>query len=234
MSGINYYLLSALPGLGEPGSTPPITRQELYKMVSASPAAARLLEALFLGDDLLQRQALLAGQDSQPEPLLLTPSQIRGEQPLPDFLTIPSSDAPRRIPEDQIWTAYYHWAAQQAKQAGSRFLARWIAQEVALRNALVLARAKALELEPSEYLVADELAEPDADFTALLNEWGLAKNPLQGERLLDDYRWRWLKDHESWFRFTDDELLAYAAQLMLLERWHRLNKAEAQEQSVQK
>ncbi len=233
MSGIHYYLLSALPALGEPSSIPPITRQEVFQMASASSTIAKLLEVLFLGEDLLQRQAFLAGQISELDPVILTLPQARGDGPLPDFLSAGSAETARRIPEDQIWAGYYRWAAQQAKKNRSSFLARWLAYELALRNALVLARAKALDLEPSDYLVAEELADSDLDFTALLSEWGQARNPLQGERILDDHRWKWLKDHESWFRFNNDELLAYAAQLMILVRWHRLQKAQMQENKVQ-
>ncbi len=232
MSGIHYYLLSALPGLGELGSIPPISRQGMFQMASASATITKLLEILFLGDDLVQRQAFLAGQISDLDLVILSTAQARGDQPLPVFLTADSPDAARRIFEDQIWSAYYYWAAQRAKKNNSSFLSRWIAQEVALRNALVLARAKSLDLDPTGYQIAPDLADPDQDFNSLLSEWAQAGNPLQGERILDGQRWKWLKEHESWFRFNNNEVLAYAAQLMILIRWHRLQKTEIQENTV--
>jgi hypothetical protein len=229
MPGINYYLLSALPGLGELSSMPPLSREELLEHVTGNSDAIKILESLFLGDDLLQRQASLAGQEDELELVVLSVQQARDEQPLPEFLSPAASEITRRIPEDDIWANYYRWAARLAKKTVSSFLRRWIGHEVSLKNALVVARAKELELDPSDYLVANELSDPDADFTSLINEWAQASNPLQGERILDEARWKWLKDNDMWFTFQNDELAAYAAKLMLLWRWHRLNRAGQQE-----
>ena len=34
-------------------------------------------------------------------------------------------------------------------------------------------------------------------------------------------RWAWIERHDAWFSFSVDELLAYAARVMLLEQWRR-------------
>jgi hypothetical protein len=43
-------------------------------------------------------------------------------------------------------------------------------------------------------------------------------------KVLDQARWRWLNDNDAWYSFADDELAAYAARLMLLHRWDRLDQ----------
>lgn len=34
-------------------------------------------------------------------------------------------------------------------------------------------------------------------------------------------RWAWIERHDAWFSFAVDEMLAYAARVMLLEQWRR-------------
>jgi hypothetical protein len=41
-------------------------------------------------------------------------------------------------------------------------------------------------------------------------------------------RWAWICEHDAWFSFSDDELAAYAAKLVLLEQWRRLIEAGEQ------
>ena len=97
--------------------------------------------------------------------------------------------------------------------------------EVALRNALAVARAGRLGLKESDYLVATDLAATDEDFSTLLSAWTAAPTPLAGLRVLIEARWAWLAEHDAWFTFSDDELAAYAAKLMLLHQWRRLAEA---------
>ena len=57
MTGHNYYILSALPGLGEFGSEPLISTTELLEYAENIPGLCYMLEIIFLSDDLLQYQA---------------------------------------------------------------------------------------------------------------------------------------------------------------------------------
>ncbi len=229
MAGDNYYLVSALPSLPDLGSVPPLSLAALREHVSHAATARTLVDAILLGDDLLQRDAALAGDVQNVEPVLLTPAQIRDDEPLPPYLAPAEDEETTRIASDAVWEAYFRHAGAVARQSGSRFLAAWVAHEVALRNALATARAKALDLDPDDYLVAREVGGADEDFTALLGEWTDAENPLEGIRILDTARWQWLAEHDAWFSFGDDELAAYAARIMLLVRWHRLSHARAEE-----
>jgi len=61
----------------------------------------------------------------------------------------------------------------------------------------------------------------------VIAEWTAAPDPLAGQRVLDQARWSWLKEHDAWFSFGGDELAVYAAKLMLIDRWHRVAAAAA-------
>ncbi len=224
MVSLNYYLLSALPLLPEIGSPPPLTLASLYDQVSESPGPMELVEALILGDDLIQRDALLAGEIEQVEPVVLSAAQVRNEEPLPPYLAIMQQDSqPEQEKQvDVLWESYFSRIASVARRLESVFLGSWVNREVCLRNALAQERAKTLGLEPADYLVGIEKFSCDEDFTSVVNEWASVENPLEGLKILDKNRWAWLSENDSWFSFKDDELAAYAAKLILLNRWQRL------------
>ncbi len=224
MGDSNYYLLSSLPSLVDLSDPPPLTCRDLLEHVSPSAQPEALVKTLFLSDDLLQRDSLLGGEIDEAKPAVLTIAQVSDQEPLPDCLSGDSDKAPRRIAVDAIWEAYFRYAADVARRLDSAFLARWTAHEVALRNAVAAARAEALGLEASDYLVAVDLS-ADNDLSAVTTEWAAATSPLVGLRTLDTARWRWIAEHDAWFSFGDDEIAAYAAKLMLLVRWERLTEA---------
>lgn len=223
MGESNYYLLSALPSLVDLSAPPPLTCRDLLEHVRGTGCPQALVETVFLSDDLLQRDALLAGEIDQAEPAVLTVAQASDQEPLPHYLGS-HDEAPRRIAVDAIWEAYFRHAADVARRMDSAFLAAWTAHEVALRNAVAAARAGALGLEASDYLIAVDLS-ADLDLSAVTSEWASAPDPFAGLRILDMARWRWIGEHDTWFSFGDDELGAYAARLMLLVRWQRLSEA---------
>jgi len=227
MATSHYYLLASLPHLGDLGGATPLTTRQLLDRIIDAGGPRELVETLLLGDDLLQREATMAGELDQAEPIVLTVSQLRDEEPLPPCLVMRQEQQPARIAADAVWDAYYRLAASVARRNASRFLSAWIGCDVALRNTLARARAKALGLEAQDYMVAAELADRDTDFTQVVNEWSAASDPLAGLRVVDRARWDWLSDHEAWFTFGDDELAVYATRLMLLQRWHRLVAEEA-------
>jgi hypothetical protein len=228
MSGQNIYLLTALPPLGELGSPPPLTLGAFLEHVAVAARPHAQAEALFLGDDLRQREALLAGEVEQADPAVLTAAQVRNEEPLPAFVAAGREGeealAPR-LEVDAVWEAYYRRV--RSLTAPGEFLAHWARFEVGLRNALAAARAKSLGLEADRYLVAPELGLPEDEYDAVAAEWSAASDPLAGSKALDATRWQWLTDHDRWFSFADDELAAYAAKLMLLHRWQRISEASS-------
>lgn len=225
MTGNNCYLVTALPSLGDLGTPPPISLRELRDHLVDSGRPLALVDAILLGGDLVQRQAFLSGEIKQAEPVVLTVEQLSGDTPLPQELDI-DADIPHRIVSDSLWQAYFHNVAAVAKKERSKFMSAWLGYEVALKNALAAARAKALDLDSADYLVAPELSCCDEDFTPVISEWAAASTPLEGLRVLDRVRWEWLIENDSWFSFSDDEIAAYAAKLMLLVRWRRLSQQD--------
>ena len=226
MAGDNYYLLSFLPTLGDLGDTPPMSLIDLLTVVADAPGPRTLLQAVFLSDDLVQRRAFLTGELKDVEPVVLTAPQVCDEEPLPDFLMegLEEKDSRQQVMLDHVSEAYFRHIDLVAQQQKSIFLRGLIGLEVGLRNALAQARAKALGLDPAEYLVAPHLADQDTDFTPIITEWLAAPDPLAGQRVLDRARWTWLSENDKWFSFADDELAVYGAKLMLLTRWHRIGE----------
>lgn len=223
MAGQNYYLITALPPLGELGTDAPLTNRQMLEHLADTGGPHESVQAIFLGDDLLQREAMLAGEITDPDPAVLTSAQLTNDQPLPDYLAVRAVPAAARaVAADALWEAYFRHAASVAQSTGNAFLGEWVGYEVALRNAVAARRAQTLQLEASDYLVAVDLAAKNEDFATALNQWASAPNPLVGMQGLDRARWEWLTGHDRWFSFADDELTAYAAKLMLLQRWHRL------------
>ena len=137
MSGDNYYLLSALPGLDDLGSPPPMTPESLLEQVRGTEGNCVVLEALFISDDLLQRQAFLSGEVDEVEPVVLTPSQVRDEEPLPEVIDLPAEENATRSSIDAVWESYFIYAASIANEQRSVFFQKWVEYEVGLRNALV-------------------------------------------------------------------------------------------------
>ncbi len=229
MAGNLYYLLATLPSLGELGTSPPMGFSELLDRLGRSSRYGRLAGLVFLSDDLLQREAFLAGQLQEPQPAVLEIAQIRNESPLPEFLFPPEDTkiGRRALQTDQVWAAYFRHVIHIAQIENSPFLDRWARMEVSLRNALAQQRAKRLGLEPTEYLVAQEFTDPEADFTDMLRQWATAPTPLAGWRVVLQHRWHWCRANEAWFSFTEDELLVYAVRLLLLCQWHRSSQEEA-------
>ncbi len=221
MGGANYYLVTALPRMGALGSDPPMRLRDMLRHAADGAVARELVTAVLLADDLMKRQAILAGELEQAEGVILTDAQLRDEAPLPGHLAPPGRQDDPGAP-DAVWSAYFRHAAATAASTGSEFLAAWVGYEVGLRNALAEARARALGLEGANYLVATDLSAGEMEFSAAIAEWSSAADPLEASKALDRARWNWLAQHDGWFSFSDDELAAYAAKLALLHRWRRM------------
>jgi len=233
MSGRNVYLLTYLPHLGNLGEAPPVSCAEFLSLLAEDENLARPLEltrAVLLGDDLLLRDAHLGGEidpanEADPklaEPVILTTGQLCDDEPLPEYLTAEGSTETTKIVTDVVWEAYFRHAHALANQLQSRFLIAWVGFEIALRNAVAQERAEALELEPGDYFVAEDIADTTIDLASTVNEWSAAPDPLAGQRVLDQARWAWLGENDAYFGYGDEELIAYGAKLMLQQRWGRL------------
>jgi hypothetical protein len=226
--------MCVLPVLEPFGSAPPLNRQKLLALVTESEGPVDIVRSLLLSDDLLQREAVLAGEiePDLADLAVLTYAQAEGKQPLPHFLA-PEQEREHdvtgsQIAVDLIWRRYFRYMAKVARHTRSDFLSAWIEYEVGLRNAIAAARAVKLQLDPKPYLVTPELENPDVSFDTALAEWSAEPNPLVALQALDKARWRWLIEQEQWYSFSDDEVAAFTAKLMLLHRWHRISETAQQ------
>ena len=218
--------------MGELGDSPPIDADDLLALLEGSEKPLRVIKAILLGDDLLQRDAFLSGEIDSPETVVLTADQAKNEAPLPDELQL-HEEAPRKIASDATWEAYFQFAASVGKRS-CKLLSDWVSYEVTLRNQLACARARSLKLEDDSYVIAESLENEDEDFAALINEWSAAmvKSPLAAQRVLDSARWDWLDKNDAYYSFTIDELGVYAARLMLTRRWFRLGEVEEKSKKI--
>ncbi len=225
-SGQYHYLLSSLPAMDHLGQESPMTLAELLGRLETFPVPLQVAQAIALGGDLLFRQAAMTGELAEPAPAVLTLAQLRDEAPLPAFLEV-TADPGQAFPlaEDLLWEAYYQHVAGLGRKLGCGFLPAWASFEAGLRNALAIARAGALGLEASHYLVATGLADEPDRFNAVVNEWSSTQDPLAASRVLDAARWQWMEQNEAWFSFSLDEVAAYTTQLMLVNRWSALATA---------
>jgi hypothetical protein len=221
-----YFLLTSLPTLPELGEPPPVALGDFYERVAQASSALPMIEALLLEQDLVLREAALAGEIERPEPVVLTAEQMGGQEPLPEFLTA-APEQPRRIVADVVWQAYYRHVHRLAVAETCRFARQWVGFEVALRNALAVTRARTLELDPHGYLVAEELADGDAAVDEIVSAWSAAADPLSALQVLDERRFRWIDENAQYFSFALDELAAYARKLVLVNRWHKLTREQA-------
>lgn len=227
-----YFLLTSLPTLPELGEAPPMALRAFYDRVGEEPSAAPLIGAVLMEQDLVLREAALAGEIGRPEPVVLTAGQVAAEQPLPELLR-GEPDERRRIAADLTWEAYYRYVHRLATAERCRFARRWVGFEVALRNALAAARAARLELDPHGYLVAEELADEDAPVAEIVSAWSAAAEPLSALRVLDERRFAWLDENARYFSFALDELAAYARGLVLINRWHVLMRRDVRSQATE-
>jgi hypothetical protein len=228
MAQRHYHLLCALKNLRGFKNTPPLGKRAFISIVRECNGPEPAVRVLLLSDDLLQREAVLSGEIEPEEADLavLSTSEVTDARGLPSFLMSGESaeqEVSGRSPEvDAIWDAYFSHAADVAERLRSAFLDEWVAYEVGLRNALVRTRSETLGLDAGPYLVAEELGKSPAGFARELDEWKRASNPLEGLESLERLRWAWITEHDAWYQFNDDEVIAYGAKLMVLIRWQRI------------
>ncbi len=228
-----YFRLTALPVLDPPPADPPLSLEDFYRDVPAG-RPGRLARMILLSHDLLLREALRSGEIESASPVVLSQEQLRGDAPVPAELE-PSSETPEApaFPQDALWSAYYRHAVALADAERSGFLREWVGWEVGLRNALAIARARALGMDPGRYAVALDLQQFEGEAEAAEASWSAATDPLTGLQALLMASWRWIDHREPWFTFEDDEFAAYAAKLVLLHRWHRSVEPEVRPAGVE-
>ena len=194
---------------------------DLIEHVTEHSRWRKLVEAIILLDDLQQRESVLAGEIEEVEPAVLTLQQARGEAPLPEILV---ADVPREQPAamatDLLWETYFRYVHALGRSERSRFLVQWVEFEIALRMRWPRVRRT---FGPGRGGLSGcrRPGRRRGDTSLVVDEWAAVPTPLAGLQAVIRGRWSWVDDHDDWFSFSFDEVLAYAVRVMLLEQWRR-------------
>ncbi len=215
-----------MPELEALGSPPPVRKIAFLERITEVRGPVASVQTIFLADDLMQREALMAEEivAEEADMAVLKGTNADDSRDLPDYLVLEDAEGQEnaRLAIDGLWRRYFQHAHTVANSTGSAFLRGWIGFEVALRNGLVAARAQSLDLDATAYLVAPELAGANIDLATTISCWSGAADPLAALELLDKARWEWIEENGRWYSFHADELEAYAAKLVLMHRWRRI------------
>ena len=103
-------------------------------------------------------------------------------------------------------------------------LKRWREFDTALRNEIAKVRAGYKHVDPAKYLRKAESFDPSLVHVVL----SAHRSPsiLEGERMLDEARWRALDESAVGHYFDIDFLIVYSHKLLLLEKWEKIRGAD--------
>ena len=224
MTSLNYNLLATLPVLGELGTLPSLSVQEYLQIISENRRVMRHFCIIALADDLRRRsEILLMNSEAIKDLLVLDPTTIQNTDCIQPFF---SQSIQKRFAADlddyKIFELFFKMAAAQGEEDKGDFLTAWVAFEIALRNVLADLRAEKLKVAAPHHLLPELSDEGSFDRNEIATEFLAAENPLKVDTVLTRVRWEWLSEHDNWFLFTDDEVLAYGVKLLELHRQYRL------------
>jgi hypothetical protein len=97
--------------------------------------------------------------------------------------------------------------------------------EVGLRNELVKIRSVRKKIEVNKYFRGENIF--DNSFYHIAIAAHHAKSPLEAEHVLDQARFNYLDELSFGHYFDKDALLIYCLKLSILERWLKINLANA-------
>jgi len=96
----------------------------------------------------------------------------------------------------------------------------WRTQDMALRNAIVRARASRMNVDPSPHLHESTI---DTTCEQAVADAYARRNPHEREWALDCFRWGLLDEMAGFNPFSLNAIVAYALKLRLAERWSALD-----------
>lgn len=248
-----YYLVAGLPEITlEQGKLQFGTEQLREELKNGlSPADFRLFEMLFLTEDnsnllslLLKEDRPLSAKGIYPPEMLA--AAIREPVALMNYmqLFIGSFTAENRLypnlsPQNELTLLYY----KEMLEVKNDFMRSWSGFELNLRNVLLVlsARKNGLPYE-NQVIAANVLAESirrsSARDLGLTSEWPWIDRVLQivdiqdllaREKAIDQLRWNYLDEMNTFNYFTVEVLIAFYIKLGIIERWLQLDPATGDE-----
>ncbi len=119
-------------------------------------------------------------------------------------------------------------AAFLEEQTDFVLLREWMAFEIALRNELVKIRAARRKVEAIRYLRHDGYSEIALYHIAMAAH--RTSSLIEGEKFLDQERWKKLDELSSGHYFDLESLVVYALKLRILLRWDTILGADKQKE----
>ena len=107
---------------------------------------------------------------------------------------------------------------------GHEIIRKWIQFDIALRNEEVKIRAHRKQVEPGMYLRPERYRGPS--LAQVVTAANMGASVFDGERSLDEIRWRMLDELATGHYFDLELLITYAYQLLILQRWENIRSAE--------
>lgn len=248
-----YYLVAGLPEIAlEQGKLQFGTEQLREELKHGlSPADFRLFEMLFLTEDnsnllslLLKEDRPLSAKGIYPPEMLA--AAIREPVALMNYMqlfigsfTAESRMYPNLSPQNELTLLYY----KEMLEVKNDFMRSWSGFELNLRNVLLVlsARKNGLPYE-NQVIAANPLAESirrsSARDLGLTSEWPWIDRVLQiveiqdllaREKAIDQLRWNFLDEMNTFNYFTVEVLIAFYIKLGIIERWLQLDPATGEE-----
>ena len=202
MSSGLFYLLTRLPALPALGGVMPVSWEDLEHLTAqeSDPVLPQLVRAITMEhflDKAFHAKFLLCEEIATtrfPPTIQLAMEQETGEKEWVETL----------------WKTYFDWLESGARSWGATLLSEWASWEYRLREALQAAR---------ESRVPDE---DDSEIRQALQLWQSAKDPIAGEKSLDEVRWNFIESRIPHFSFALEEFVGYLLKLRLLDRYSHM------------
>ncbi|MFP4365673.1 MAG: DUF2764 family protein [Bacteroidales bacterium] len=135
--------------------------------------------------------------------------------------------------EDQLTWLYY----EHVKNCSNEFLRDWFEFDLNLKNIVAGMNARNHKLKADKYFIGDNFV-VQAVRKSSLKDFGLSndfeymerlitiqenENLLEREKAMDNMRWEYLDDRNTFNYFTVEVLLAYVIKLQMVQRWLELD-----------
>ncbi len=248
-----YYLVAGMPDIVLDQSKISVTLSEFKEelKVNLHPADYKLVELLFLEADNRNVLNIISqnigkfdnsGKFSFDE----LEEEIREPKNLPaylkTFIISYKANAPIEAEmswEDQLATLYYEYLFK----ADNKFLRDWFELECNIRNILAGFTARRHKIPVENLLVGNNfintaIRKSNAKDFGLLDEFTYMEklmqineyaNLLERERAIDQLKWNYLDEQNTFRYFSIEVILAFIIKMKMVERWLKLDKKTGEE-----
>lgn len=151
-----------------------------------------------------------------------------------------NKDVKGYFPEDEILYSFYAYAIKTCRNG---FVRRWYQLNMDVNNILTALLARRQGWNVADYVkgdgeVQDEIREHsskdfiqslDIDNVESLKQIVEQTDPVQKEKMIDAFKWRWLDEETMMEPFSIDSVFAYMCKLEMQYRWARLDVEQGKE-----